>query len=125
MATEMRWMILNVDGKQVRYDFSQAAWDFYKACNEDKGLGAELAKLPVSDRSAIAAFAQTQGYVTTASEIEQYQVADAAASAVLAAQRPASDELTDAELDVVTGGRNSIQGCDGCQQTLFGCITCP
>ena len=124
MDRPMKWLLLKVDGEQVRYDFSEASWAFYNACDADRALGAELAKLPESDTSAIAAFAQQQGFVATAAEIEQFQVANAAVTAVMSANRLANDELTDAELDVVTGG-GFPHGCNGCVQTSHTCLVCP
>jgi hypothetical protein len=121
----MKWCMLGEPGSQVRYDFSEASWAFYNACYKDKALGAELARLPETDTTAIAAFAGQQGFVTTPEEIAQFQVANEAVKAYMAAHRPANDELTDAELDAITGGGVPGPACDGCQLTTQTCSVCP
>ena len=87
------------NGEWVNYDLSDETVAFFDALTGDKSLQAEVMKL-VPNAGAIVVLAQQRGFATTEPEIQNGLVAPAAQLTA----RAANGELTDAELDLVSGG---------------------
>jgi hypothetical protein len=86
-------------GDEVRsYEVSDAAWHFFDACDRDPALGVASSRL--DSMTELAALARTNGFATTAADLAQFLTAVNAAH--VAMEEPS--ELTDEELDLVSGG---------------------